>query len=87
MALSADQIVAKFPYKSFHVIKCEPDYQSIHDIWNLLYVNPPTLTTKLGGGNHGHIGIVMQYTLYVKISYMPYGAPVDLLGTATVTLQ
>ena len=59
MALSSDQIVAKFPHKAFHAIKVEPDYQRIHDVWNLLYVNSPILTTTLGGGNHGNIMIIM----------------------------
>ena len=53
----------------------------------LLYVNDPTLTTMLGGGNHGHIGIVMQDMLNGTISPTPYFAPVDLIVTATVPLQ
>ena len=41
----------------------------------------------MGGGNHGHIGIVMQDMLYGTISPTPYFALVDLGVTATVTPQ
>ena len=87
MALSVDQIIAKFLHNSFPVIDGEPDYHITRDMWTLLYSNAPTLTTILGIGNHGHIGIVMQDMLYRTISPTPYFAPVDLGFRATVPLQ
>ena len=87
MALSVDQIIAKFLHKSFPVIDGEPYYHITHEMWNLIYVNAPTLTTIMGGGNHGHIGIVMQDMLYGTISPKPFFALVELGVTATVPLQ
>ena len=59
MKLSIEQIIAKFPHKPFPVIKGEPNYQSIHNMWNLLYGNTSTLTNALGAGDHGHTRLVM----------------------------
>ena len=87
MALSIDQIIEKFNYKSFPVIDSKPDYQSIHNMWTLLYGNNSTLTNNMVEGNHRHIVIVMRDTLYAKISPMPYDAPVDPGVTAKIPLQ
>lgn len=87
MALSVDQIAAKFPQKSFPMIDIKPYYYSIHVMCTLLYWNAFVLTTALVRGNHCHVGIVIQYTLYATISPTTYVAPVDPVGTATVPLQ
>ena len=87
IAISVDQIIVNFLHKSFPVIDVEPDYHITHYMWTLLYVNAHILTTILGGGNHGHIGIVTQDMLYGTISPTPYFALVDLGVTATVTPQ
>ena len=67
MALSVDQIIAKFLHKYLLMINGEPYNKSIHNICILLYGNASTLTTILGGGNHGHISIFVQDTLYRTI--------------------
>ena len=54
-----DQITAKFTHKVFPIIEVKPDYRSIHNMWILLYGNTPTLSTTLGGGNNGTIGVVI----------------------------
>ena len=46
-------------------------------MWYLLYSTSSILLNVLGGGNHVHIDIFMQDTLYAKISTAPYNAPVD----------
>ena len=56
-------------------------------MWNLLYGNYSTLSTKLGGGNHGNIGIIMQDMIYEKILPTPYNAPMDPGGTTQVPSQ
>ena len=63
MALTVDQIIAKFPHNNFPMVEGEPDYQIIRDVWTLPYGNASALSTALGGGNHGHTGLVMQDTL------------------------
>ena len=46
MALTVDQITTKFPPKVLPMTKVDPDYQSIHDMWNLLYGNASTLKIR-----------------------------------------
>jgi hypothetical protein len=88
MALTVDKIMAKFPVKTIQKITGEPNYESINDMVQSLYSNAASLPTTLGGGNHGHIGIVMNDILYATLSPTPYQAPVDpgqlpiLVGTA-----
>ena len=43
----------------------------------LLYVNAATLPTLLGGGRHGHTGMIMQPTLYAISSSVAYNTPMD----------
>ena len=87
MALTVDQITAEFPFKFFTIIKVEADCQSIHDICTLLYSNASTFLTTLVGGNHKHISLVMQDTIYATILPIPYNAPMDPGGTVQVPSQ
>jgi hypothetical protein len=77
MSLSVESIIAKFPIKSLPVITGEPDYALVNDMMQDLYTNAASLPTTLGGGQHGHIGIVMSPILYATISAVPYNQPVD----------
>eukprot|EP00957_Ditylum_brightwellii_P159217 12118309-Ditylum_brightwellii.AAC.1 len=40
-----------------------------------LYENAATIPSSLGGGAHGHIGLVMELTLYSGLSATAYNAP------------
>jgi hypothetical protein len=75
MALTIDDIIAKFPNKHLPVIDGEPDYSSISTMVQLLYGNAATVTTTMGGGRNGHIGIIMPAPLYATLSDIPYVAP------------
>jgi hypothetical protein len=77
MSLTIDDIIAKFPTKRLPIIDGEPDYASISMMVQLLYSNAATLTTTLGGGQNGHIGIIMPATLYATLSNTLYTAPPD----------
>jgi hypothetical protein len=77
MGLSSDDIVAKFPNKILPIIDDEPDYGTINNMVQLLYGNAASLPTSLGGGQHGHIGLIMTPLLYTTLSPTPYTAPND----------
>ena len=77
MALSVDDIVAKFPSKTLAQITGEPDYDSINHMVQSLYGNAASVATTLGGGAHGHIGIIMRQQLYATLTATPYTAPND----------
>ena len=40
-----------------------------------MYGNAATLPTTLGGGAHGHVGLIMKATLYVTLSATAYFTP------------
>jgi hypothetical protein len=77
MAKSVDEIVAKFPHKTLQHIDGEPDYNDINEMMTKLFGNASTLASPLGGGLHGHIGLIMRPALYATISDTPYAAPAD----------
>eukprot|EP00957_Ditylum_brightwellii_P122598 9349410-Ditylum_brightwellii.AAC.1 len=57
-----DEMKAKFPHPSLQRVKGEPDYAPINAIMQQLYKNAATIQSSLGGGAHGHIGLVMEPT-------------------------
>ncbi len=77
MTLSVNDIVAKFPIKILPLIMGEPDYETINHMVQTLYGNAASLATTLGGGVHGHIGIIMGQALYATLMATPYIAPID----------
>ena len=76
-AQSVDDIVSKFPIKTLPKIDGEPTYESINAIMQMLYANAATSPTTMGGGTHGHIGLIMKPALYRTLSDVPYSIPVD----------
>ena len=74
---SVDNIVAKFPTKILPLIPGEPDYDCISQLNKIMYGNAETLSTTLGGGANGHVGLIMKVTLYVTLSATAYVAPIE----------
>jgi hypothetical protein len=72
MPLSVDDIVSKFPNKTLPNIAGEPNYEAINQLVQSLYGNAASLATTLGGGGHGHIGIIMTAPLYATLTANPY---------------
>ena len=76
-AQSVDDIVSKFPVKTLPKLDGEPTYENINSLMQMLYANAATLTSTMGGGKHGHIGLIMKPALYRTLSTTPYETPVD----------
>ena len=77
MGYKVDNIVAKFPVKVFPQIIGERNYETINEIVQYIYVNASNLLNALVGDKHGHIGIIMNPTIYPMIAYTVYAAPAD----------
>ena len=77
MVLSVDDVVAKFPMKTMPKIDREPDYGNINTMMQLLYRKAASVPTTLGGGQHGHIDIIMTPQLYTTLANTPYKSPPD----------
>ena len=69
-----DDIVAKSPTKILPPITGEPDYGCISQLNELMYGNATTLPTIIGGGAHGHVGLIMKAALYVTLAATAYVA-------------
>lgn len=70
-------IIAKFPHKTPSRMTGEPAYQSITDLLLSLYDNAASIAFPLGGGKHGHVGLLMTPTLYATLSATKYVDPKD----------
>eukprot|EP00957_Ditylum_brightwellii_P095534 7276842-Ditylum_brightwellii.AAC.1 len=75
MPYKADDMKARFPNKSIICLDGEPNYDSINALCMQLYGNEGAIPTGLGGGEHGHIDLVMDPALYTTLSTMVYLAP------------
>ena len=75
MVLSVDDVVAKFPMKTMPKIDGEPNYRNINTMMQLLYDKAASLLSPLGGGQHGHIGIIMTPKLYTTLANTTYKIP------------
>eukprot|EP00957_Ditylum_brightwellii_P167548 12754922-Ditylum_brightwellii.AAC.1 len=69
-----DTIKAKFLHSTLQQIEGEPDYAAINAIMQQLHENAATVPSNLGRGAHGHIGLVMEPTLYSSLSATTYNA-------------
>eukprot|EP00957_Ditylum_brightwellii_P098706 7518887-Ditylum_brightwellii.AAC.1 len=70
-----DGIKAKFPHLTLQRVEGEPDYAAINTLMQQLYENAATIPSSLGGGAHGHIGLMMEPILYSSLSATVYNAP------------
>eukprot|EP00957_Ditylum_brightwellii_P133628 10188286-Ditylum_brightwellii.AAC.1 len=77
MTLSTDDMLAKFVYKMLSIIDRQLTYADINKMSKMLYANTAKVPTTLGGGNKGHIRLVMEASLYAMISTTAYAAPTE----------
>eukprot|EP00957_Ditylum_brightwellii_P029656 2241103-Ditylum_brightwellii.AAC.1 len=68
MTLSTDDVLAKFVYKTLPIIDGQPPYGDINKMSKMLYANAAKVPATLGGGNKGHIELIMKALLYATIS-------------------
>eukprot|EP00957_Ditylum_brightwellii_P135831 10360730-Ditylum_brightwellii.AAC.1 len=75
MLYKADDTKVRFPNKTITCTDGELNYDSINALCMQLYSNAGTIPTGLGGGRHGHIGLVMDPALYATLLATLYQAP------------
>ena len=61
---SSDAIEAKFPHKTLTKIEGQPTYADFHQLREEIYRNALSSKSPFGGGNHGHMGAVMDGITY-----------------------
>ena len=72
---TANNFTEQFAYKTLTKIHGEPDYQLLKRLRDEVKANASKITTSLGGGDHGHLGMCMHPPDYVIASAVPYVQP------------
>ena len=64
-----------FLHPTLTPIHGEPEYSSLKILKKELKANASRVTSDLGGGGHGHLGLVLTPQEYSMISAVPYARP------------
>ena len=64
-----------FIHPTLTPIRGEPEYPTLRVLKNELKANASRVTSDLGGGAHGHLGLVLTPAEYAMISAIPYIRP------------
>ena len=64
-----------FPFPTLTTAKGTPSYEDIRTSYRECIANANSVTTTLGGGEHGHQGLVMPERVYIKTTGTPYKRP------------
>ena len=70
-----DYVNTYFEFPSLTRIHGKPTYASLKIIKDELFANATAVTSDLGGGAHGHLGLVLTPAEYVAVSAVPYVRP------------
>ena len=84
-AQSVDDIRAGFPHPTIPPIEGEPTYQTIKTMHDLLKSNAASVPTTLGGGAHGHLGLVLNAVLYTAVTGVAFNTPPHPGAGPTIT--
>ena len=67
-----DYINTNFEYPVLTKIHGRPNYDNFKIIKHEMKTNGASVSSKLGGGANGHVGIVTTNAEYIMVSVIPY---------------
>jgi hypothetical protein len=67
-ASTPDELIAGFPHSSLPKVTGEPTFEDLKVIQRLLNTNAMSVSSYVGGGCHGHLGIIMTNEEYFAIA-------------------
>jgi hypothetical protein len=67
-ASTPDEFIAGFPHSSLRKVTGEPIFEDLKVIRRLLNTNAMSVSSYVGGGRHGHLGIIMTNKEYFAIA-------------------
>jgi hypothetical protein len=86
-AYTPDELIAGFPHSSLPKVPGEPTFEDLKVIQRLLNTNAMSVSSYVGGGRHGHLGIIMTNQEYFAIAadvfplpYNPGASPEVVAG-------
>jgi hypothetical protein len=65
---TAEDVITSFPHPILPTVQGEPDYHTIHAIRKLLQDNARAIDTHLGGGDLGHLGLIVSDASYAMVA-------------------
>ena len=82
-------IATYFELPELNKIHGAPTYARLCDIKDQIKANASSVSSNLGKGSHGHLGLVLTNNEYAKITAMPYDCPAHpgALETPVLTVQ
>jgi hypothetical protein len=75
MASTLDELIAGFPHSSLPKVTGEPTFEDLKVIQRLLKTNAMSVSSYVGGGRHGHLGIIMTSEEYFAIAADVFPVP------------
>ena len=67
-----NMFISLFPHKTLPKIQGKPDYKLLKHLKDCLKANASKITSDLGGGAHGHLGLVLPPLEYTHVFSVPY---------------
>jgi hypothetical protein len=74
-APTPDELIAGFPHSSLSKVTGEPTFENLKVIRRLLNTNDMSVSSYVGGGRHGHLGIIMTNEEYFAIAADVFTVP------------
>jgi hypothetical protein len=68
MASTPEELIAGFPHSSLPKVAGEPTFEDLKVIRRILNTNDMRVSSYVGGGRHGHLGIIMKNEEYFAIA-------------------
>jgi hypothetical protein len=85
-ASTPDEIIAGFPHSSLAKVTGEPTLEDLKVIRRLLNTNAMSVSSYVGGGCHGHLGIIMTNEEYFSIAADVFPVPENPGASAKVVV-
>jgi hypothetical protein len=75
MAFTPDELIAGFPHSSLPKVAGEPTFEELKFIRRLLNTHTMSVSSYVGGGRHGHLGIIMMKEEYFAVAVSVFPVP------------
>jgi hypothetical protein len=85
-ASTPDELIPGFPHSSLPKVTGETTFEDLNVIRRLLYTNAMGVASYVGGGRHGHLGIIMTNKEYFAIAADVFPTP-DTPGASPKTVE
>jgi hypothetical protein len=92
-ASTPDELIAGFPHSSLPEVTGEPTFEDLKVIRRLLNTNAMSVSSYIGGGCHGHLGVIMTNEEYFAIAAdvlplpdNPGASPKVVVGTTAAVI-